>query len=100
MTAPGWEHWFTPGRLPDRPTVRLVGVTSHRVRRGVHEHREYVTTDGMAVTVTHWPAQPSTRSVVTWWTADGERHEFAEPGSVEWALTRAGFEVATPTTPR
>lgn len=72
--------------------VRATGVTASHLVRGVghHDHTEYLTDDGTRVVVAEFRGRTDPLTV-TWWDADGQRHEIRERGSARWVLMLAGF---------
>ena len=72
--------------------VRATGVTSSHLVRGVghHDHTEYLTDDGTRVVVAAYRGRTDPLTV-TWWDADGERHEIRARCSARMALACAGF---------
>ncbi|WLP90582.1 hypothetical protein [Gordonia sp. NB41Y] len=74
--------------------VRATGVKSSHLVRGVghHDHTEYLTDDGRRVVVAEYRKRTDPLRV-TWWDADGQRHEIQARCSARMALACAGFEL-------
>lgn len=73
--------------------VRATGVTASHLVRGVghHDHTEYLTDDGTRVVVAEFRGRDDPLRV-TWWDADGDRHEVqARADTHRFALACAGF---------